>query len=142
MPLPLKSNQIALPNNRSLAFKRLMQLKCRFRRNSLFRQDYMEFMNEVIINWAEKIPDSELSIDNGNVNYVPHTGDYHPKKPGKIRVVFDCSAEFEGVSINDYLLRSQFNEWFGGGPLSFSFRRSGTCRGHQGYVSPVLSVQR
>ena len=105
MPLPLKSNQIALPNNRPLAFKRLMQLKCRFRRNPLFRQDYVKFMNEVITNWAEKIPDFELNLDNGNVNYVPHTGVYHPKKPGKIRVVFDCSAEFEGVSINDYLLR-------------------------------------
>ena len=105
MPLPLKSNQIALPNNRPLAFKRLMQLKCRFRRNPLFRQDYVEFMNEIITNWAEKIPDFELNLDNGNVNYVPHTGVYHPKKPGKIRVVFDCSAEFEGVSINDYLLR-------------------------------------
>ena len=105
MPLPLKSNQIALPNNRPLAFKRLMQLKCRFKRNPLFRQDYVKFMNEVITNWAEKIPDFELNLDNGNVNYVPHTGVYHPKKPGKIRIVFDCSAEFEGVSINDYLLR-------------------------------------
>ena len=81
-----------------------MQLKSRFRRNPLFHQDYVEFMNEVITNWAEKIPDFELNLDNGNVKYVPHTGVYHPKKPGKIRVV-DCSAEFEGVSINDYLLR-------------------------------------
>ena len=106
----------------------------------MFRQDYVKFMNEVITNWAEKIPDAELNLDNGNVNYVPHTGVYHPKKPGKIRVVFNCSAEFEGVSINDNLLKGP--NWFSGGPLSFSFRRSGTCRGHQGYVSPVLSLQR
>ena len=49
-----------------------MQLKYRFRRNPLFSQDYVEFTNEVIANWAETIPGSELNLNNGNVNYVPH----------------------------------------------------------------------
>ena len=29
---------------------------------------------------------------------------YHPSKPGKIRVVFDCSAEFDERSLNKELL--------------------------------------
>ena len=29
---------------------------------------------------------------------------YHPRKPGKITMVFDCSAEFHGTSLNKELL--------------------------------------
>ncbi|XP_035986916.1 uncharacterized protein LOC118560197 [Fundulus heteroclitus] len=36
--------------------------------------------------------------------YIPHHSVYHPKKPEKIRVVFDCSAKHEGTSLNDHLL--------------------------------------
>jgi len=38
------------------------------------------------------------------VYYIPHHGVYHPKKPDKLRVVFDCSARYHGCSLNDYLL--------------------------------------
>ncbi len=36
--------------------------------------------------------------------YLPHFGVYHPRKPGKIRVVFDSAAETNGVSLNKLLL--------------------------------------
>ena len=36
--------------------------------------------------------------------YLPHYGVYHPAKPNKICVVFDCSAEDAGRSINKELL--------------------------------------
>ena len=35
--------------------------------------------------------------------YLSHHGVYHPCKPGKIRVVFDCSAESHGTSLNKEL---------------------------------------
>ena len=37
--------------------------------------------------------------------YITHHGVYHPKKPNKIRVVFDCSAQYEGKSLNKHLLQ-------------------------------------
>ena len=40
----------------------------------------------------------------GNTWYVPHDGVYHPEKSGKIRVVFDCCAEHNGIALNDLLL--------------------------------------
>lgn len=36
--------------------------------------------------------------------YLPMFGVYHPKKPNKIRVVFDSSAQHHGVSLNNVLL--------------------------------------
>lgn len=44
------------------------------------------------------------SSNDGRVWYLPHFGVYHPKKPDQIRVVFDSSAEFQGVSLNKELL--------------------------------------
>ena len=97
MPLPLRSEEIELPNNRSLALKRLFLLKERFKRDPAYYKDYVKFMEKVIEDCAEKCEDGS-SGESTRVNYVPHHGVYHPKKPGKIRVVFDCSARYAGTS--------------------------------------------
>ena len=62
-------------------------------------------MKDIILQRAEEVPVDRLKVQDGIVNYVPHTGVYNPNKPGQIRVVFDCSAQFNGVSFNDYLLQ-------------------------------------
>lgn len=62
-------------------------------------------MSEVIEKgYAGRVPAEELLLDNCQIWYIPHHGVYHPKKPGKIRVVFDASAEFKGTSLNRHLL--------------------------------------
>ena len=35
---------------------------------------------------------------------LPHHGVYHPNKPGKIRMVFDLSAEYKGTCLKKELL--------------------------------------
>ena len=40
-----------------------------------------------------------------NVWYIPHHGVYHPKKPNKIHVIFDCVAVHKGESLNKHLLQ-------------------------------------
>ena len=37
--------------------------------------------------------------------YLPHHPVFHPQKPGKVRVVFDCSAKYGNTSLNDQLLQ-------------------------------------
>ena len=45
------------------------------------------------------------NLDNSDVWYLPHHAVFHPQKPDKVRVVFDCSAKFQGTSLNDQLLQ-------------------------------------
>ena len=40
----------------------------------------------------------------GKVWYISHHGVTHPSRPGKVRVFFDCSAEFDGTSLNKQLI--------------------------------------
>lgn len=104
MPLPLRSEEVELPNNCSLALERLFLLKERFKRNPGYYKDYVKFMDKVIEDCAERCED-EGARETVKVNYVPHHGVYHPKKPGKIRVVFDCSPCYAGTSLNQHLLQ-------------------------------------
>ena len=68
---------------------------------------YVEFMNKVIQNsYAERVPQgTQPKVGSLTVWYIPHHGVYHLKNPNKIRVVFDCSAQFEGESLNKHLLQ-------------------------------------
>ena len=105
MPLPFKHDQPPeLPNNKVQAIQRLVQLRKRMKRDTKYRDDYEDFMANIISSgFAEEVPESEL--ENCNAWYIPHHGVYHSKKPDKIRIVFDCSARFQGESLNDHLLQ-------------------------------------
>ena len=52
--------------------------------------------------YAKKAP--PISIPGGTW-YLPHHAVFHLAKPGKIRIVFDCSAKHRGSSLNDKLLQ-------------------------------------
>ncbi|KAK7896104.1 hypothetical protein WMY93_021429 [Mugilogobius chulae] len=54
--------------------------------------------------YAVKVPDKDLSRDDGKVWYLPHHGVYHPKKH-TLRVVFDCGVSYQGTTLNEQLLQ-------------------------------------
>ena len=51
--------------------------------------------------YAEKA--SESTTTAGMTWYIPHHAVFSPKKPDKLRIVFDCSAKFRGTSLNDQI---------------------------------------
>ena len=53
--------------------------------------------------YARPVTDEELKSEGKfGIWYIPHHAVTHPKKPGKVRVVFDCSAKHQGMSFNDH----------------------------------------
>ena len=104
-PLPLKDPALRFPNNRQAAERRLTGLKRRLNRDPSFRHEYEMYMDDMLKRgFSEPVPENELLLDNGKVWYVAHHGVYHPKKK-KLRVVFDCSDEYRGLSLNSQLLQ-------------------------------------
>lgn len=103
--LPKKKAVVTMPNNHSVAVQRALALKRKFKRNAVFHQEYCDFMKDMIKRgYAVKVPQNQLSREDGKVWYVPHHGVYHPQKK-KLRVVFDCGASFQGTSLNSELLQ-------------------------------------
>ena len=102
-PLPLKNPATTkLANNRYLAEKRLLSLKKTFLKDPDFFSDYEGFVEELIDKGY--VRKSNKEAPEGRKWYIPHHGLYHLSKPGKIRVVFDCSAGVKGTSLKKNLM--------------------------------------
>ena len=82
--------------------KRLMHLKRWFQKDFKFYEDHNKFMEEIIIKGYAR--EAKTNPPDGRTWCLPHHGVYHPHKPSKLRVVFDCSAELNGRSTNKELL--------------------------------------
>ncbi|XP_043241053.1 uncharacterized protein LOC122391322 [Amphibalanus amphitrite] len=105
IPLPLR-NAGAFPSNKQQAERRAEGLRKRMLQSEKYLTDYKKFVNELVErDYAEKVSKENRGAHLGRTWYMPHHGVYHPMKPQKIRVVYDCSASYKGVSLNDRLLQ-------------------------------------
>ena len=55
--------------------------------------------------YARKVPLDQKNDKSLDAWYIPHYGIYHPYKLEKIRVLFDWSVKFRGVSLNSMLYK-------------------------------------
>ena len=95
--LPLKNPCLKMPEN---------IVQAELSRGAKFREDYVAFLEYVIRDsFAERVPLESLRRADAKVWYMPHHGVHHQKKPDKIWVVFDCSAQFRGTTLNNELLQ-------------------------------------
>ena len=132
MPLPFKEELPEVADNRGAAMRRTLGLKRQFDKKPEYQIDYIKFMNVILDRGdAELVPENEIECKERW--YIPHHGVYHPKKPGKIRVVFDCSAKHHGVCLNDLLLQ---------GPDLISSLSGVLCRFRKGPVAFACDIEK
>ncbi|XP_061191767.1 uncharacterized protein LOC133200011 [Saccostrea echinata] len=103
-PLPFRTQRQLLPNNKPQAINRALSLDRSLKRNLIKREHVSKFMDKIFekghAEEAPPIPDTKVRW------YLPMFGVYHPQKRDSIRMVFDSSAKFNNISLNDVLLKS------------------------------------
>jgi len=101
-----KRDDTNLPNKREQAEKRLMYLKRKFKKDASYEDLYRSTMDGYIQKGhARKLSKEEVSTQGPRTWYLPHFGVTNEHKPGKVRIVFDAAAEFNGTSLNKNLLQ-------------------------------------
>ena len=102
LALPWKKNNVILPNNRTMAESRLTNIKKKLLQDSDLQSKYCEKMQEYLdCKFVSVVPDNEIPTA-GKTWYVPH---HCVSISSKFRIVFDCSAKYQGTSLNDNLLQ-------------------------------------
>ncbi|MBM6549248.1 DUF1759 domain-containing protein, partial [Streptococcus dysgalactiae subsp. equisimilis] len=100
LAVPWRDSGRILPDNRQMALSRLMHLRRKLKRDETLRTRYVNTIHEHL---------RKGHIREGTTNvrrwFLPHHSVINPKKPEKLRVVFDCAASHQGVSLNDKVLQ-------------------------------------
>jgi len=95
-----------LPYNRSLAEARLQYLKRRFHRDPELEVKYRATIEDCLVKgYARRLSKEEAAAVSNITWYIPLHAVTNPNKPGKVRVVFDAAAKYNGTSLNDQLLQ-------------------------------------
>ncbi|XP_074657149.1 uncharacterized protein LOC141910314 [Tubulanus polymorphus] len=102
--IPLKRPLPPIPNSRWMAERRLIGVIKRMNRTEKFSEEYHEQMKELKKKgYTERVPNEEIAIR--EKWYLPHHGVSNQNRNSKLRIVFDGSAQQNGISLNDLLMK-------------------------------------
>ena len=141
MPLPLR-NDLVLPNNRIAVLQRTKNTLERVKRDTVKLKQCTDIMDKYLkAGHVEQVPPNEVD-ECKLTNYIPIFPVQNPKKD-KIRLVFDSSASYAGISLNDNLIQGPDENNRLVGVLtrfrhgSVGFSADVECMFHSFYVAPV-----
>jgi hypothetical protein len=103
--LPWRNDRPLLDDNRIMAEKRMKSLGAKLSKDTELKAKYVDVMEGYLNDgYAREVPEDAENPKNRTKWYLPHHAVFHPKKPEKVRVVFDCAAKYNGRSLNDQLM--------------------------------------
>ena len=101
--LLLKVNRPKLPDNREFASRLFYSLERRLLSSSELRKAVTDSIEDNLFNGhAVKVSSTPLQAP---VWFLPYHPVRHPRKPEKIRLVYNAATRYNGVAINDVLLK-------------------------------------
>ena len=100
-----RDSNVVLPNNRKAAEAQLYALECRLDRDLQLKEAYQaSIVNDVEKGYIKKLSQREVQATaSSRVNYLTHHPVKNPKKPEKVRRVYNAAAKYEGKSLNDFI---------------------------------------
>ena len=108
---------ILLPDNYSIALKRLEVTERCLKSNPDQAKEYDEEMTEMVeMNFCRKLSKDEVKNYNDHVHYIPHHAVIRSEKRSTlVRIVFNSSSVCQGHKLNDYWMKEPdlLNSLFG-----------------------------
>lgn len=102
--LPWRDKDASLLNNLPLAHARLQNIRKKLSSDPKLHKMYKETVNDYIEKgYATEVPKSKTNSK--RVWYLPHHPVINEHKPGKVHVVLDCTATYQGKSLYTELLQ-------------------------------------
>ena len=100
VPVPWKQKDMSLPDNKVMAQRRLKSNVQRLIQRDMVKIYDVNLNKMLSDGYAEVV--TEVENDSGTHRrwYLPHHFVLSAAKPGKVRIVFDCAAKYEGISLN------------------------------------------
>lgn len=100
-----KDGDISLPDNYNMAVKRLICLEAKIERNPELKTNLHNQIKQFVEKgYARKLSPDEIRNCQQRVWYLPTFPVVNPKKPKKVRLVWDAAAKLNGTSLNSKLL--------------------------------------
>ena len=97
-----REEEPSLPNNFEMAKRRLHSLEKKFESCPEIRERYgKSIQGDIEKGYVKKLSEQEVQCDSKVTWYLPHRFVINPKKPDRLRRVYDASAQFMGQSLND-----------------------------------------
>ncbi|XP_062533250.1 uncharacterized protein LOC134202211 [Armigeres subalbatus] len=102
-----KEDHVEFPNSYYMAVRRLECLERRMDRDTVLKENLHRQIREYAAKgYAHKATKAEMeAADPRRVWHLPVGAVMNPKKPGKVRVIWDAAAKVDGVSLNSALLK-------------------------------------
>jgi hypothetical protein len=105
-PLLWKSNEPKLPDNKEGAMRRLFSLEKKLEKDPALRKRYQQSIEtDIQKGYIRKLSPEEAKSPSPVSWYLPHHPVVNPRKPERLRRVYDASAVFNGSSLNSVLYK-------------------------------------